>query len=45
MGEFENAVSDYKQALAVNKDSTLVEEYQRLIEASQARVGQRASTK
>ena len=45
MGQFENAVSDYKLALAVNRDSLMVEEYQRLIEASQARVGARASSK
>lgn len=44
MGQFENAVSDYKLALAINKDSSMVEEYQRLIDAAQARVGQQASS-
>lgn len=45
MGQFENAVSDYKLALSVNKDPGLVEEYQRLIDAAQARVGQQASSR
>lgn len=45
MGQFENAVADYKLALSVNRDPMMVEEYQRLIEASQARVGSRASSK
>jgi tetratricopeptide (TPR) repeat protein len=44
MGQFENAVSDYKLALAINKDPLMVEEYQRLIDAAQARVGQQASS-
>lgn len=45
MNQLENAVSDYKMALTVNKDPLMVEEYQRLIEASQARVGASASSK
>ena len=45
MGQFENAVSDYKLALTINKDPSMVEEYQRLIDAAQARVGQQASSR
>ncbi|MDE2293795.1 MAG: tetratricopeptide repeat protein, partial [Elusimicrobia bacterium] len=43
MGQYENAVYDYKLALTVNRDPAMVPEYQRLIKEAQARVGTQAS--
>jgi len=45
LGQFENAAADYKLALAVNRDSEMIPEYQRLIENSVARIEGRHAAK
>ena len=44
VGQFSNAASDYRNALAVNTDPDMVAEYQKLVQTAQSQIAPGADT-